>query len=306
MISTSLRFIEDQHTTAQLKLITRALKELRYAYRIFNKHPGEKRLSIFGSSRTPPEHPDYVAARDFSSEMEQLGWMCITGAANGIMRAGHEGSTKEKGFGLAIRLASFEANANEYIEGDPKHISFKYFFTRKLMFMSHSEAIAVFPGGVGTMDELFEILTLMQMGKSHIIPVVLLEGKGGVYWKYWLNYVEKNLLGNGWISPEDLNFFKIAKTVEEGVDYVSSFYKRYNSSRFVKNLFVIRMNSPLTDGQVQELNHKFSSIVAEGTISQGGPLKEENDLLDLPRLIFHFTRTSYGTLKAMIDQINLY
>lgn len=306
MVKTSLRFIKDNHNTAQLKLVNRALKELRYAYRIFNKHPGEKRLSIFGSSRTPEDHQDYITARNFSAEMAKKNWMCITGAADGIMKAGHEGSSAEASFGLSIRLASFETSSNELIEGDPKNISFKYFFTRKLMFMSHSEAIAVLPGGVGTMDELFEILTLLQMGKSQIIPVVLLEGEGGVYWKYWLTYVKKNLLANGWISEEDLNFFHIAKDVKDGVEHVNRFYSRYHSSRFVGKQFVIRMHSPLTEDQVSLLNEKYQILLQEGKFVQGKALKGEEDALELPRISFHFKRRHYGTLRALIDQINAF
>lgn len=305
MIQTSLRLITDQHNTAQLKLINRALKEIRYAYRIFNKYPSKKRLSIFGSSRTPEDHPDYLAAKEFSKEMEERDWMVITGGANGIMKAGHEGSTKESSFGLSIRMASLETASNYLIEGDPKHISFRYFFTRKLMFMSHSEAAAAFPGGVGTMDELFEILTLMQMGKSHLIPLVLMEGQGGVYWKYWYKYVEKNLRDNGWIDQEDCNLFYIAPTIQDGIEHIERFYRRYHSNRYVGKELVIRINEGLTPEQVEILNEQFSSIIASGKMEQRAALPEENgDYPGLSRLVFQFTRNKFGLLRALIDQIN--
>lgn len=306
MLETTLKLIHDKHTTGQLKLINRSLKEMRYAYRIFNEHPATHRLSIFGSSRTPEDHPDYIAAREFSAEMEKRGWMCITGGAEGIMKAGHEGAKQESRFGLSIRLATMETASNIMIEGDPKHISFRYFFTRKLMFMSHSEAVAAFPGGFGTLDELFEILTLMQMGKSNIIPIILIEGKEGVYWKYWFNYVEKNLLDNGFISPEDLNFFTIVPSVEEAVNAVETFYARYHSSRFVKDQFVIRMQSPLSISQVDLLNEMFKDIILKGKITQASALEGENDAVELPRLIFSFNKTNYGRLRALIDQINAF
>lgn len=305
MIQSSLRLISDQHNTAQLKLINRALKEMRYAYRIFNKYPDKQRISIFGSSRTPENHPDYVAAKEFSKQMEALDWMVITGGADGIMKAGHEGSTKESSFGLSIRMASMETASNYLIEGDPKHISFRYFFTRKLMFMSHSEAAAAFPGGVGTMDELFEILTLMQMGKSHLIPLVLMEGQGGGYWKEWNAYVEKNLKGNGWIDPEDCNLFYIAKNIQDGVKHIQHFYKRYHSNRYVGDLLIIRIKDPLWPEQLTVLNEKFGKIIASGSIEQRGPLPEEHgEYPELTRLVFHFTRRKFGLLRALIDQIN--
>ncbi len=303
MIENCLKLIRDKHTTPQLKLIMRAMKEMRYAYRIFNQYPGTKRLSIFGSARTPEDHPDYITAKEFSSQIAKEGWMCITGAANGIMKAGHEGIRKEARFGLAIRLA-FESTTNSAIEGDPKLINFRYFFTRKLMFLSHSDAVAVFPGGVGTQDELFEVLTLMQTGKSHIIPLVLLEGKGGHYWKSWEEYMQKNLLENGWISPEDLHLYHHAKTPDDAVKYIQHFYKRYHSSRYVRDILVIRLNTPITADQLAILNKKYSKLVKTGEIEQKSALPEEEELHNLSRITFVHTRKDYGLLKLLIDEIN--
>ncbi|NGX57969.1 MAG: hypothetical protein K940chlam3_00870 [Chlamydiae bacterium] len=306
MIYSSCRLYHDQHNTAQLKLINHSLREMRYAFKVFNQFPPEeRRLSIFGSARTPEDHPDYMAAKDFSTQMSKHEWMCITGAAGGIMKAGHEGSTQEAIFGLSIDL-TFESGANVHIEGDPKHINFKYFFTRKLMFLAHSDAIAIFPGGFGTMDELFEVLTLIQTGKSGIVPLVLLEGAGGTYWDTWLQYVEANLIGNKTINAEDKNLFYQAPTVEDAVDHIQKFYSRYHSSRYVKDLFVIRMLSPLTSEQVESLNAQYSMIIKSGKIEQGTALPQEDDALELPRLIFHFTGHNFATLRQMIDQINDY
>lgn len=305
MIYTSLSMYRDQHDTAQLKLINRSLKEMRYAYKVFNQYPTKQRLSIFGSARTPENHPDYIETKKFSAEMARHGWMCITGAAGGIMKAGHEGSVQDKIFGLSIML-TFEPETNAHIEGDPKHINFKYFFTRKLMFLSHSDAVIGCPGGFGTMDELFEVLTLMQTGKSSIIPVILLEHEGGRYWKDWEIYVRENFLKGKTISPEDMSFFYIAKNYLDACDHIFLFYKRYHSSRYVKNLFVIRMKSPLNHTQIEELNRDFGKIVKEGRIEERGPLPEESEYEDLPRLVFHYTRTHYGILRELIDRINSY
>jgi uncharacterized protein (TIGR00730 family) len=303
MILTSLKLLNEEHDTGQIKLMTRALKEMRYAYRIFNKYKDSRCISIFGSARTPENHPDYTSAKTFSSQLAAKGWMCITGAAEGIMKAGLEGSERAAGFGLSIRLP-LESTTNIVIEGDPKSISFRYFFTRKLMFLSHADAVAAFPGGYGTLDELFEVLTLIQTGKTQIIPIVLVEGTGGVYWPNWKDYVEKHLLANGWISPEDENLFYIASSVEEAVDHVIQFYGVYHSSRYVKDRLVIRIKKTLTQEQIDDLNRKYSSLVQSGSIEMSPPLPEETDHLELPRLVFHHTRHHFGLLRSLIDHLN--
>jgi uncharacterized protein (TIGR00730 family) len=303
IIYASLRLTEDSYDMGQLKLITRAFKEMIYAYRIFNQHPSGRRVSIFGSARTPPSHPDYIAAKNFSTAMSANQWVCMTGAADGIMRAGLEGAEKETSFGLSIRLP-FENTTQSLLAGDPKLINFRYFFTRKLMFLSHSDAVAAFPGGVGTQDELFEVLTLMQTGKTNIIPVLLIEGEKGTYWEAWQNYLKENLLKNQWISLEDFNFFYHASTIEQAVQHILHFYSRYHSSRYVKDSLVIRMLSPLTDEQIDQLNQKFQPLIKEGKIVACHALEEENDHLDLPRLVFQHNHQHFGLLRALIDQIN--
>jgi uncharacterized protein (TIGR00730 family) len=303
MIQNSLRLLQEKHDVGQLKLMSRSMKEMRYAYRIFNKYKDKKRISIFGSARTPENHPDYTAAQELSAKLADLGWMCITGAANGIMKAGLVGSRKEASFGLSIRLP-FEIPTNSVIEGDIKLISFRYFFTRKLMFTSHSDALAAFPGGFGTLDELFEMLTLQQTGKANIVPVVLVEGEGGTYWTHWQKYVEQELLKSGWISPEDRNLYYIAKSPQDAAEHIQKFYHRYHSSRYVKDVLVIRMNSPLNKQQIGALNLKYKSLIASGEITMSSPLPEETDYLTLPRLMFHHTHRDFGLIRALINAIN--
>lgn len=303
LIQTSLKLISDGHDLGQLKLITRAIKEMRYAYRIFNQNPGRSRVSIFGSARTPEDHFDYITAKQFATKIGEQGWTCMTGAANGIMKAGLEGAKPEAAFGLSISLP-FESTINSVIEGDPKLINFRYFFTRKLMFMSHSDAAAVFPGGFGTLDELFEFLTLMQTGKSNIIPVVLVEGRGGTYWDEWQEYLVEHLLGNGWISHCDQSFYYKAASPDDAIDHILKFYSRYHSSRYVKELLVLRLKAALEEHQVAELNQRFSILVKSGIIKQVFALPEENDHLELPRLVFEHTRRDFGILRQMIDCIN--
>lgn len=303
MVKTSLRLIRDEHDTGQLKLINSSLKEMRYAYHVFNQYVGTRKVTIFGSARTKDEHPNYIAAREFSRQMAQHGWMCITGAGDGIMKAGHEGPQREASFGLSIRLP-FETTANEVIEGDPKLINFRYFFTRKLMFMSHADSVAVFPGGFGTQDELFESLTLVQTGKSNIVPIVLIEGEGEQYWKYWSNYVEKNLQQSGMISPEDESLFYVADSPEDAVEHILRFYRVYHSSRYVGPLLVIRLQRELTPAQLDELNTDFGMLVRDGRMSLSSALEEELDHLELPRLVFDHDRHMYGQLRLLIDRIN--
>lgn len=303
LIQTSLKLHVDKHDLGQLKLITRALKEMRYAYRIFSQYAGSQRISIFGSARTPENHPDYQTAKAFSRLMASQGWMCITGAANGIMKAGIEGSQPESSFGLSIKLPS-EIASNKVIEGDPKLIIFHYFFTRKLMFMSHSDAVAAFPGGFGTMDEIFEVLTLLQTGKAHTIPVVLLEGPGGNYWNHWEDYLHQQLLTNGWISQDDYSLYYKAPSIEMAAEHIQTFYRNYHSQRYVKDKLVFRLKKELTDLQIQSLNQQFSPLIQSGVIEKSAPFPEDDEFVDLPRIAFSHTRQNYSLLRKMIDEIN--
>jgi uncharacterized protein (TIGR00730 family) len=303
MIRNTLKLVGEKHELGQLKLMNRALKEMKYAYRIFNQHKSARCISIFGSARTPEHHPDYITAREFSKRLASLGWMCITGAANGIMKAGLEGLPRESSFGLSIRLP-FEEPGHSLMEGDIKSIAFRYFFTRKLMFISHSDAVAAFPGGVGTLDELFEVLTLQQTGKANIVPIVLMEGPNGTYWTHWQQYVNKELLKNGWISQEDQKLYYIAKDIDDAIDHITKFYHRYHSSRYVKDRLVIRLQSPLSDLQVAQLTVKYKSIIASGEMELLSALPEESDHQELSRLVFQHTHKHFGLVRALIDDIN--
>jgi len=303
MIETSLKLIADGRGAGDLKLMRSALKELRHAYRVFARYPTSRKISIFGSARTPPDHPDYTAAVEFSHAMARAGWQAITGAGDGIMRAGHEGPGRKASFGLAIRLP-FETTTNDIIEGDAKLVNFRYFFTRKLMFISQADAVAVFPGGFGTHDEAFEVLTLVQTGKSVVAPIVLIEGAGGDFWGRWSDYVRSALLGGGFISPEDLDLFYIAKNAADAASHVEHFYKVYHSSRYVGDRLVLRLQHPVKAGDVDRLAREFREIIATGGVEQCGALPEETDHPDLPRLVFHHTKHKFGVLRRMIDRIN--
>jgi uncharacterized protein (TIGR00730 family) len=304
LMVTALKLVTDQRDRGELKLMSAAMRELRHAYRVFARYPDLKRISIFGSARTPPDHPDYAAAVEFSRVMADRRWAVITGAGDGIMKAGHEGPGRESSFGLAIRLP-FETTANTVIAGDPKLITFKYFFTRKLIFVSQSEAVAAFPGGFGTQDEIFEVLTLIQTGKSSMIPIVLIEGEDGDYWRHWINYIERSLLNYGFISPEDINLFHIADSPADAADHVERFYRNYHSSRYVRDDLIIRLRRRLRDEDVAALHDEFADdLVRDGRIVQRGAYDIEEDHLDLPRICFHHNRRKFGVVRRLIDRIN--
>mgnify|MGYP001433594405 CR=1 FL=1 len=303
MIATALRLGRDEAETGELKLMASALKELRYSYRVFRPWKNRPKISIFGSARTPEDHPDYEAAREFGRLMGEAGWMAITGAGDGIMKAGHEGPGQERSFGLRIRLP-FETTANEVIAHDPKLINFRYFFTRKVMFVTHSQAIAALPGGFGTMDELFEALTLIQTGKSHPMPVILLEGEDGTYWPRWLSFVKEELLDNGWISENDLSLLEIASSPADARDRVVRFYRNYQSSRYVGDRFVIRLRRAPDPDFIRELEREFEDLTLDGRFSVGGPLSSETVDLNLPRLHYRSRRRDFGNVRRLIDRLN--
>jgi uncharacterized protein (TIGR00730 family) len=302
-IQTGLKLIPDGRDTGELKLMSNAVKELRYAYRVFAKYREPHKVTIFGSARTPENHPDYTAAVEFGRLMAEAGWMSITGAGMGIMKAGHVGPGRAASFGVAIRLP-FETNANEVIAGDEKLIHFRYFFTRKLMFLSQAEAVALFPGGFGTLDEAFETLTLVQTGKATPMPIVTLEGKGGDYWKSWDEWVHKKLLALGWISPEDPSIYKICETAQEAAAEITKFYTNYHSSRYVKDDFVIRLKRRLRHEDVQRLGDEFKIIIKEGGFTQSDAFAGDEDHIGLPRLTFRHTRSKFGLIRKLIDRVN--
>jgi uncharacterized protein (TIGR00730 family) len=303
LIRTAFKSLSDQTGVGERKLMTRSLKEIRHAYRVFAGYPETRKVSIFGSARTPADHPDYAAAVSFSRDMANLGWLAITGAGDGIMKAGHEGPGSSASFGLAIRLP-FETTANTIITGDEKLIHFNYFFTRKLIFLSHSDAVAAFPGGLGTQDELLETMTLMQTGKSPITPIVLVAGESSDYWQLWSEFMSKGIADAGLADPEDLQLAYIAASPRDAVEHVQRFYANYHSARYVGNEYVLRVREPLRPWQLQELQEEFSFLVADGRIRQSGALPEETDHLDLPRIRFEHTKRNYAAIRRLINRIN--
>jgi uncharacterized protein (TIGR00730 family) len=306
MIVTALKIARDRMSVADLKLINRSIKEMRNAAKVFAPFQHLRKVAIFGSARTPVDSPVYDVAKDFAHQMVLHNFMVVTGGGDGIMGAAQRGAGRAHSFGLNIRLPS-EQRANEIIQGDPKLITLNYFFTRKLNFVKEAHAFALFPGGFGTLDEAFEVLTLMQTGKARIIPVVMLNRPRGNYWEEWMKFITDRLLKRGLISKEDFSFFKITHTVREAVAEIVHFYKIYHSARWVGERFVIRINDRLSKGAVAKLNREFADIVRKGEIIQGSALtqeKNEPEIWDLPRLILTPFRSRFGRFRQLIDAIN--
>lgn len=303
---TADKLFGDRVGRGDAKLLASAFKELRYCFKVFAKYRGKKKVTIFGSARTKPDHPAFLKAVQFGKRMAEAGYMVITGAAAGIMEAGHVGAGRDNSFGLNI-LLPFESSANSVILDDSKLMNLRYFFTRKLVFIKESDAVALFPGGFGTHDEAFESLTLIQTGKSHIFPLVLVDEPGGDYWKVWQTFVEDALLKPGYISPQDRAFYKITDDIDEAVNEVTQFYRVYHSMRYVRQDLVLRLNSKLSSAALTKLSHEYADIITEGQLQQVDALPAEANeptLAHLPRLKFRFDRHNHGRLRLLIDAIN--
>jgi len=306
LLAGTLRLHDSQLDVLDLKIVNRAVKELRHAFRVFHDYRDRRKISIFGSARTASDDPNYQMAFQFSRQIVEEGFMVITGGADGIMRACQEGAGRENSFGVNIMLP-FEQGPNATIADDPKLVTFKYFFTRKLIFQKEANAIALFPGGFGTHDEGFEILTLAQTGKSDPQPIVCLQAPGCNYWDDWYAFVTRQLLTRQLINPEDLSLFKITTSVDDAIDEIRSFYRRFHSIRYVGRLLAMRLKTSISPHQVASLHDTFGDLLSEGTFELRGPLPEEldePDLRDLPRLAFTSNRRSAGRLRQLIDHLN--
>ena len=303
---TADKLLRDKAGRGDIKLVATAVKELRYCFKVFGAYRGRRKVTVFGSARTRPDHPAYKAAVEYGKRMAEAGYMVITGAASGIMEAGHVGAGAANSFGVNI-LLPFEQSANKVITGDPKLMTMRYFFTRKLVFIKESDAVVLFSGGFGTHDEAFEAMTLIQTGKTHIFPVVMVDEPGGTYWQRWLAFIKEGLLANGYISPEDLHLFRITDSVEEAVTAVTDFYRVYHSMRYVRGELVLRLQKRLSEATVARVRAEFGDIAPADSFEQTDMLPQEANepqLAELPRLKFRFDRHRHGRLRQLIDLIN--
>jgi uncharacterized protein (TIGR00730 family) len=306
LVASALRLANDAADRGDLKIANAALKEMRHAFHVFAPYRAARKVAIFGSARTQPDSPLYVQARDLAAALAALDWMVVTGAGPGIMEAGIEGAGTDNAFGVGI-LLPFETTTSQFLADDPKLINFRYFFTRKLEFIKESDAFVLLPGGYGTLDEAFELLTLLQTGKAQPAPVIMLDVPGGTYWQHWGTFVERELERPGYVSVEDDRLFCVTDSIETAVDEIVGFYSNYHSQRFVKGRLVLRMRHAPAPDELASLNREFADIVTRGDIEVIGPTPEEvadDDHADLERIAFRFDRHGWARLRMLVDRLN--
>ena len=304
ILTTAIKLYFDGTNEADLRLINISLKEMRHAFRIFAPYRDTRKVVLWGSARARVRSPEYRMALEFSRKMAERGFMVITGGGGGVMEAGNRGAGR-KSFGINIQLP-MEQEPNPYLSGKKK-MNFHYFFTRKLIFVKESDATVLFPGGYGTNDEAFEILTLAQTGKSAPRPIILAEPKGSTYWSGWLKFLKCEMVKTGFISKDDLGLFSVACSADAAIEQVMNFYRTYHSIRYVGPLTIMRLNRPISDSQIAKLNKEFSEILVKGDIKASPPRPEEvedRDCLELPRLSMQFDKHNFGKLHRMIARIN--
>lgn len=306
MMETVIKLGLDGASFGDLKLVSRSMREMRYAASVFQKYNTIRKVAVFGSARTRADEPDFQLAREFARRIVEENFMIITGGGDGIMGAAQQGAGAEKSFGLNIRLP-FEQSANPVIQGDPKLINFNYFFARKLSFVKETSAFVLFPGGFGTLDEGFEVLTLLQTGKTSIVPIILMDRPNGFYWETWRRFLDNDILELGLISRSDFHLFTITHDIDRAVKEIKHFYKVFHSYRWVRDEMVIRINQRLTPAALENLNQQFDHLLASGHIVQREALPEEADdraSIYLPRLVLIPHKREFGMLRLLINAIN--
>jgi len=295
----------DKADRLNLKITNAALKEMREAFNVFAPYRHVPKVTIFGSARTLPDDPLYLQTRDLASALARAGWIIVTGAGPGIMAAGAEGAGPEHSLGVNIRLP-FET-PNPTFGADNRLVTMKYFFTRKLMLMKESAGFAVLPGGFGTLDEVFELLTLLQTGKAAPAPIVLLEVPGGTYWQSWERFIRDEVVARGLVSPEDLVLVRVTDDVATATEEIYGFFRNYHSIRYVGARLIVRLRAAPSKAELADLNERFADICVRGRIESAPAQPPEvagNDHVDLPRIALHFDRASHGRLRALIDALN--
>jgi uncharacterized protein (TIGR00730 family) len=305
ILASAVLLAQDKADRLDLKITNAALKEMRTAFRMFTPYHGRPKVTIFGSARTLPDDPLYQQTRDVARALAEKGWMVVTGAGPGIMAAGVEGAGIEHAIGVNIRLP-FEQEPSEFIAGD-RLVSMKYFFTRKLMLMKESAGFVVLPGGFGTLDEAFELFTLVQTGKSEPKPIVLLEVTGGTYWRTWEAFIRDEVAARGLIAPGDVDLYCITDDANDAVRELRSFYRNYDSVRWVGDKLVLRLKTAPTDDELALLDERYNGIATSGGIVRTDALPAEvadSDKAELPRLMLRFDRQHWARLHNLIHDLN--
>lgn len=306
ILATVTKMARDDLVRLDLKITNTAIAEMLEAFRIFEPYAKSPKVTMFGSARTSPDDPLYEHAKTCARELAEQGWMVVTGAGPGIMAAGMEGAGRDMSMGINIRLP-FEQSANEFINADPKLVTMKYFFTRKLMLIKESDGFVVMPGGYGTLDEAFELLTLIQTGKAEPTPIVLLDVPGSTYWERWRAFIDEEVEARGLISKGDQVLFKITDSVQEATDEILDFYRNYHSRRFVGDRLVIRLRHKPSDADLAKLSEEFADICKTGAIEHAEPARSEietNDELDKHRISLRFDRMRHARMRQFINALN--
>jgi len=304
LFTTVVKLYLDKANERDLYMANVTLKELRHIFRSFSPYRDVRKVVIFGSHRSSPKSKEYRMTVDFARKIVKQGYMVITGGGGGVMEAGNRGA-RDKGFAVKIKLP-LEMEPNPYVSKGEKLINVHYFFNRKLAFIKESDATVLFPGGFGTHDEAFEVMTPLQTGKCLPRPLVFVEARGKSYWKNWLRFLKNDLLKGGYLTKEDLGLFRMVSSVEDAVDEITNFYRVYHSIRFSKELTVIRLNQQIPVERLRKLGKKYKDIIS-GEIKPSGPIPAEvrnKELLDKPRICMHFDRKSYGRLLELIRDLN--
>jgi len=312
MVASAFGLIGDHPETLDLKIAAAALAEMREAFAVFAPYRNVPKVTVFGSARTLTNDPLYAQATEIARLLAERGWMVVTGAGPGIMQAAMEGAGRERSIGVSIRLP-FEQGANPVIAGDEKSVSMKYFFTRKLMLVKESTAFVCLPGGFGTLDETFELLTLTQTGKGLPVPIIFLDTPlvdgADSFWGAIDDFVQSQLVTRNLVSAIDTHLYFVTDSCEEACHEIERFYANYDSVRYIGQQAIIRVRTTPTDDQLADLNERFAHLVAAGRIERASPLSVEirqDDRLDMPRIRFQFAQHRYGDLRALIDALNAF
>jgi uncharacterized protein (TIGR00730 family) len=304
LLGSAIGLLGDDPDPLDLKIAAAAMTEMREAFAVFAPYRDVPKVTVFGSARTAPDDPVYAQADRIARDLAAMGWMVVTGAGPGIMQAAMEGAGREHSIGVAIRLP-FEQGANPVIAGDDKYVTMRYFFTRKLMLVKESRAFVSLPGGFGTLDETFELLTLTQTGKGLPVPIVLLDTPGDPFWEQIDGWIQSALIERGLVGPADRSLYLVTSSAEEATTEITRFYANYHSIRYVGDNLVLRLQHSPTNTQLADLNERFGHLVARGRIERSGPFDiEHGDHVELPRVRFAFRRHRSGDLRALIDAVN--
>ena len=306
MMVSAARLGRERANRGDMKIANAALKEMRHAFDVFAPYYATRKAAIFGSARTKPDDPLYEQTARVAKKLADRDWMVITGAGPGIMEAGIEGAGPDNSFGAGIKLP-FETATTQFLADDPKLVMFRYFFTRKVTFIKEADGFVLLPGGFGTLDEAFELLTLIQTGKAQPGPIVLLDVPGGTYWKTWLDFVHRELGERHYISEHDLELVSITDDCDEAVEEITRFFTNFHSQRYVEGDLILRMQRGPEPADLARLNRDFHDIVAKGAIERVAPSKAElaeNDVPEHARLRFRFNRRAYARLRMLINELN--